>query len=93
MVTHGSVQCKDIAIVELRSLQPSLMDSQTVRILISKGSRAFHMVPKKLTAQQSEPQRADLNEHVNLLATHHAQYSVTLWACAASISRQSALIA
>ena len=52
---------------------------------------------RKSNAQQSEPQRADLNVHTNLSAIHHAksldhaQCSFTAWARAASISRQSAL--
>ena len=50
-------------------------------------------MPIKSNAQQSEPQRADLNVHANLSAICHAQCSFTAWARAASISRQSALIA
>ena len=50
-------------------------------------------MPSKLNAQQSEPQRADLNVHANLSAIRHAQCSFTTWAHAASISRQWALIA
>ena len=50
-------------------------------------------MPRKSNAQQSEPQRADLNVHANLSAIRHAQCSFTAWARAASISRQSALIA
>ena len=50
-------------------------------------------MPIKSNAQQSEPQREDLNVHANLSAIHHAQCSFTVWTRAASISRQSALIA
>ena len=48
------------AMVELRSLQSSVMDSQRERILISKDSRDYTM-PGKSNAQQSKPQREDLN--------------------------------
>ena len=78
--------------VELRSLQSSDMDNQRVKILRSKGSRAYTM-PEKSNALQSEPQRGDLNVHTNLSAIRHAQCTFTTWARAVSISRQSALIA
>ena len=50
------------------------------------------MMSGKSNAQQSEPQLAGLNVYVNLSAIRHAHHSFTVWACAASISRQSALI-
>ena len=36
--------------------------------------------------QQSEPQRAGLNEHVNLSAVGYAQCSFTAWARGASLT-------
>ena len=50
-------------------------------------------MPEKLNAEQSEPQWADLNVHVNLSANHHAPYLFTVWARAASICGQAALVA
>ena len=63
----------------------SNMDNQRVRILISKGSRA-DMLLEMSNARQSKLQQADLNLHANLSAIHHAPYSFTVWARAASLA-------
>ena len=60
-------------------------DNQRVRILISKGLRA-DMLLEMSNAQQSGPQRADLNLHANLPAIYHAQCSFTAWVHAASLA-------
>ena len=36
-------------------------------------------------ALQREPQQADLNSDVNLLAMRHAQFSFAMWACTGSL--------
>ena len=51
------------------------------------------MMPKKMNAQQSEPQREGLNVHANLSAIRHAHCSFIVWALVDPISRQSALVA
>ena len=65
----------------------NLMDSQTARILIS---RAYTMLEKS-NSHQSKPQQADLNVHATLSAICYTQYSFTVWAQVASISKQSGL--
>ena len=69
--------------VELQACNLHLW-TQTVRILICRGSRAY-MVPEKSNAQQSVPQCADLNVHTNLSANRNVQSAA--WVCVASISR------
>ena len=66
------------------------MDNQRVRILIDKGLRA-DMLLEMSNAQQSEPQRADLNLHMNLLAIRHAPCSFTAWVHAASLAGNQSL--
>ena len=50
-------------------------------------------MPRQSSTQQSRPQRAGLNMHVNLSAIYHAHYSFTVWVHATLISRQSVLTA
>ena len=48
------------------------------------------MAQEPIQCQKSEPQRRDLNAHANFSATHHTQYSFTVWVFRPLISRQSA---
>ena len=42
---------------------------------------------RKVIAQQSEPQRADLNVHNNVSTICHTKYSFTIQVCVASITQ------
>ena len=57
------------SVVEL-SIKPGILTCRqpTVRIVISTGSKAY-MMPEKLNAQQSEPQRANQNVYTNYRPT------------------------
>ena len=55
-----------VTMVKLRSLQSSLMDSQTVRILINRGSRT-DVMPEM---QNAQPQWADLNASIHEFLIH-----------------------
>ena len=50
--------------------------------VLGKGSRAY----RKVIAQQSEPQRVDLNVHNNISTIYHTKYSFTTQVCVASIT-------
>ena len=52
-----------------RSMQSMIIQCRQLKS--KKGLRAY-MVPRKLKAHPSEPQRADLNVHVNLSAICYA---------------------
>ena len=69
----------------------SNMDNQRVRILISNGSRVDTLLQMS-NAQQSKPQREDLNLHANVSTTCHAPYSFTAWVRAASLAGNLPLI-
>ena len=51
------------------------MDSQRIRILVSKDYRAHNIMMLEI----EEPQQADLNIDANKLAVCHAQFSFGMW--------------
>ena len=92
MWRSNACSAKILLMIPLRSLWSSAMGSQRVRILRSKGYRAYKML-ETLNSLQREPQQTDLNMRHKLIS----RLPRPVFICCVSIcmftSRQSALIA